>query len=80
MTLRVILQVVPSGDEDKTREIGRLDIFNKGVFSPTSGHYTYGVLDLSPKQEGMLDRDINFKRSCGAWQLVHYATEELEGP
>ncbi len=30
MVLRVILQIIPHGDETKTREIGRLDIFNKG--------------------------------------------------
>lgn len=30
MTLRVILQIVPFGDEERVREIGRVDISNMG--------------------------------------------------
>jgi len=30
MTLRVKLEIIPHGDEDRAYEIGRLDIFNKG--------------------------------------------------
>ena len=76
MTLRVILQIVPFGDEDKTREIARLDIFNKGEFS--EGFHHYGVIDLTPKQEGMFNQDIYHQRQDGPWMLVAKALNRLD--
>lgn len=80
MTLRVILQVVPFGDEDRTYEIGRLDIFNKGC-SRWPGFYGYGVIDLGPNP-GLYSGGVTHLRSLGAWQLLHDILDELpvEGP
>lgn len=82
MVLRVILQVVPSGDEDQTYEIGRLDIFNKGVWDQHDiGRCEYGVLDLS-KKPGLYKKSLLHFRKDGAWELVRNAidTLEIEGP
>src|SRR5882724_8245674 len=68
MTLRVILQIVPMGDETNSREIGRLDIFNKGAIE--FGHCEYGVIDLTPKQEGLYELPVIHRRDLGAWKLV----------
>lgn len=78
MVLRVILQIVPFGDEEKTREIGRLDIFNKGQISDA---HQYGVLDLGQKPGLYSDTLIHF-RGDGAWELVRNAidTLEIKGP
>jgi hypothetical protein len=84
MTLRVILQVVPYGEEEKAYEIGRLDIFNKGpATSPDGtslgGHHEYGVIDLSPDgKPGLYTQTVLHRRWLGAWELVHNAIEELE--
>lgn len=91
MVLRVKLEIVPFGDEDKAYEIGRLDIFNKGpVLAKDSGdnttdmggYHQYGVINLSPKDEGMYELDITHRRWEGAWKLVRKALEvyEIEGP
>ena len=74
MTLRVILQVVPFGDEDRAYEIGRLDIFNKGAIN--SAH-EYGVIDWSNKPGMYTDTVIHFRQD-GAWELVRNAIETLE--
>ncbi len=75
MTLRVKLEVVPFGDEDKTYEIGRLDIYNKGIVE--FGHAEYGVLDLSKGQEGKYVDTIFHRRDLGAWRLVKRALDKL---
>lgn len=74
MVLRVILQVVPFGDEDKIREIGRLDIFNKG---PVADAHQYGVLDFGPKP-GLYSNTVIHFREDGAWELVRNAIARLE--
>jgi len=72
MTLRVILQIVPRGDETKVREIGRLDIFNKGQLEGFGEPVCfYGVIDLTPGQEGMFMKDTIHARANGAWHLLH---------
>jgi hypothetical protein len=76
MVLRVILQVVPLGDETQTREIGRLDIFNRGRLGPD--YCKYGVLDFTKGQEGMYTSDLGHNRSDGAWKLVAQAIKELK--
>lgn len=79
MTLRVILQIVPSGDETKVREIGRLDIFNQGQLEGfVEPVCAYGVIDLTPKQEGMFEHNIIHARNNGAWVLVANALNRLD--
>lgn len=78
MTLRVIVQVVPYGDEDKTYEIGRLDIFNKGQLSDRPGLCQYGVLDLSAKPPAMLDDVVYHWRNEGAWELIANVLRNLQ--
>lgn len=79
MTLRVILQIVPFGDEDRAREIGRLDIFNKGRIGEA---HEYGAINLSPRQEGLYRDNIIHYREDGAWELVYNTikTLEIKGP
>ena len=84
MVLRVILQIVPFGDEANAREIGRLDIFNKGIADPTpdgwdrGGYHKYGVIELTPKTGFMNDKEVMHRRFDGAWELVRKAIDELE--
>jgi hypothetical protein len=75
MVLRVTLQVVPFGDEDRAYEIGRLDIFNKG---PCGEAHEYGCIDLSPKKAGLYQDNVIHFRDDGAWELVRNAIETLE--
>jgi hypothetical protein len=79
MVLRVILQIVPFGDEDRVREIGRLDVFNKGRVNDAC---EYGVIDLSPGKEGLFTGTATHRRNDGAWALLHTILGELpvEGP
>lgn len=77
MTLRVRLEVVPFGDEDRAYEIGRLDIFNKGKFDQNGLRHEYGVLDLGD-EPGMFNRCILHIREDGAWTLVRDVLETLE--
>lgn len=74
MVLRVKLEIVPFGDETKIREIGRLDIFNKGQI----GHaHKYGVIDLG-EEPGLFSDEVIHYRPDGAWELVKSAIEDLE--
>lgn len=79
MTLRVKLEIVPFGEEEKAREIGRLDINNIGV---RCGLGAYSVINLSPKHIGMHTDMVYHERSKGAWALVRQVLEnlEIEGP
>lgn len=76
MVLRVILQIVPFGEEDKTREIGRLDIFNKGRVD--GNLCKYGVIQLDPGQEGLYQDVVYHMRNLSAWELVGTVLDELE--
>lgn len=77
MVLRVILQIVPRGNEDNIREIGRLDIFNKGS-TDFEDECEYGAIDLSPKQEGLYSKTVEHRRKYGAWELVRNAIQTLK--
>lgn len=72
MVLRVKLEIVPFGDEDKVREIGRLDIFNKGRDKFFTQFHDYGVivLDKNANTGGLLDEGVFHERRLGAWVLV----------
>lgn len=82
MTMRVTLSIVPFGNEDKAYEIGRLDIFNKGTtlgqWDTKSTTYRYGVINLSPEDEGLYDKEIFHHREDGAWVLLRKALTELD--
>lgn len=74
MTLRVIIQIVPFGVEENTREIGRLDIFNKDMKEQS----TYGILDLTKGEEGLYVAEVKHWRQDGAWELVRKVVDELD--
>lgn len=80
MVMRVKLEIVPLGEEDMAREIGRLDIFNMGP--RPFGHCEYGVIELAPKTGGLHTRTILHRRDLGAWRLLEKCLQELaiEGP
>lgn len=80
MVLRVKLEIVPFGDEEAVREIGRLDIFNAGRV--TGDLCSYGVIEMTPTSGALHQDRILHARSDGAWQLVKEALDELqiEGP
>lgn len=68
--LRVKVEIVPFGQEDKAREIARLDIFNKG--QAEFGHCTYGVIEIDKeKNTGFLhDQEVLHRRELGALELI----------
>lgn len=76
MVLRVKIEIVPFGDEDKTREIHRFDIFNKGDIG--RGSCAYGVIDLDLENNtgGLFIEDVHHLRSAGALELVETVLEK----
>lgn len=77
MTLRVKLEIVPFGMEDRAHEIARLDIGNRGPDMMEEGYHRYVVLDLTKGQEGMYRRDIKHRRKDGPWDLVNAVITNL---
>lgn len=77
MVLRVKVEIVPFGDEQKSYELGRLDIFNKGYIS--FGHCEYGVieLDVEGNTGGLYDNIVTHKRDEGYWVLLNKVINEL---
>lgn len=68
--LRVTLEMVPFGQEDKKRTLGKIDIANIGG---TSVRAMYRV-DAVPAEGRLLTFEIkNFDRSKRAWALVQKA-------
>jgi hypothetical protein len=80
MTLRVKLEIVPFGDEEKTYSIGQLDIFNKGYAE--SGHCEYGVIEIEPARNtaGLYTETVLHLRDLGAWALVNKVLDKLVLP
>lgn len=76
MVLRIKLEIVPFGIESKTREIGRLEIFNEQQID--FDKYAYGVIDLTKGEEGMYLMYVTHHRSKGAWVLVDKILQELK--
>ena len=78
MTLRVTVEIVPYGEEEKKYTIRQLDIFNKGHVD--FGHCKYGVIDINPEKEehGLHEKEVLHRRDLGAMQLIKKAVEELE--
>lgn len=83
MTLRVRLEIVPSGDETRVREIGRLDI-NNTLMKSTVGMdaYFYQVIQLDKGDVGKFRTPIIHYRSDGAWYLVRQVLNilDIQGP
>ncbi len=71
--LRVTLTIVPFGDEEKSREINRFDIFNKG--HAEFGHCKYGVIEINEQGAGLWDDEILHRRDLGAEKLVQKVLE-----
>lgn len=69
MTLRVVLQIIPFGDEDKAYEIDRLDISNFGS-GEDSGFYKYQAKYRESTKEEYLPFVVKHFRDNGAWELV----------
>lgn len=88
MTLRVTLEIVPFGDEDKKYKIGQLDIFNMGIAQPTpdgwdrGGYHEYGVIQLDPEKNtgGLYTTSVFHRRWDGAWSLVAKIIDDLIRP
>ena len=80
MTLRIKVEVVPFGEEEKAYEIGRLDIFNKG--RAEFGHSEYGVINLTKNDAGLYDQTVLHRRDLGAWALIAkvLASLPISGP
>ena len=78
MTLRCTLSIVPCGDEEKTYEIGKLDIFNEGRI--LEDLCQYGVINLGNDildTPGLFTNKVYHKRGDGAWALVRKVLNEL---
>lgn len=77
MTLRVKLEIIPHGVEEKAYEIGRLDIFNEGWTG--FAHCEYGVIYIEPEkdQAGLFQETVHHRRDLGAWKLVEKVLKEL---
>lgn len=77
MTLRVKIEIVPYGQEEKTYEIGRLDIFNMG--HAEFGHCEYGViqLDVENNEGGLFNKTVLHRRHLGPWKLLGKVLNDL---
>ena len=80
MTLRVRLEIVPFGNEEKTYSIGQLDIFNKGYAE--FGHCEYGVIEIESDRStaGLYTETVLHRRDLGAWALVNSVLNKLVLP
>jgi hypothetical protein len=76
MTLRVVLQIIPDGDEEHAREIGRLDISRAG--SAEFGHSRYRVVETNERAGYLHDREVLHRPHLGAWALVKKVLDKLD--
>lgn len=72
--LRVLLQILPSGDECRTREIGRLEIANVYEFADVSDYSWQLFHNGKPFKSGVLG---GHHRKTGAWRLVRRVLSSL---
>lgn len=75
MTLRVILKIVPFGDEAGKYDIGYLDISNIGT--EASGITTYIATLFSDQETELKNAYVQHNRADGAWVLTKKAIESL---
>lgn len=80
MTLRVTLEIVPFGDEDKKYKIRQLDIFNIGKID--RGYYEYGVIEIDPEKNtgGLYQETVYHVRDQGALGLVQRVLDQIVLP
>ena len=86
MTLRVILQIVPFGDESQVREIGRLNISNvswrEGLSLATNidgSHDDRYLIEVNDYNNHTKETPrIYHNRKHGVWELVRKAMNELK--
>lgn len=82
--LRVTLEVVPLGDEEKKYTIGSLSIANEGCTDVEAGKLCeYSVWTHVPYKGGKhFNKAVTHLREDGAWALVRKAlsTLSIEGP
>jgi hypothetical protein len=68
--IRVTIEVVPFGNEDRARKIGTLLLANDGEGTHETGNYAY-VYGYTDRDASMARGTIKrFSRSQGAWALV----------
>lgn len=72
MTLRVIVQIIPYGDESRMKEIGRLNISNVGPV-PQPDTYAYRIVDGGTEWVDF----VTHKRADGFWVLIHKALTSM---
>jgi hypothetical protein len=84
MTLRVKLEIIPHGIDAQAREIGRLEISNRGLVHPhragdmmAENFCRYDVIDLG-NDPGHYTLDVWHFRDHGAWDLVRAALTQLD--
>lgn len=78
MTLRVILEIVPTGNENAKFEIGRLEISRKGQIPFAFNSHEYEVVDLTPEQEGKYTTTVARYHDEQAWELVRETLDTLK--
>lgn len=77
MTLRVKIEIVPFGEEEKVREIRRFNISNLGDYE--LGVSFYGV-EVDKYKSHEYDFTVTHKRSDGAEALVNKVLERFLAP
>ena len=67
--LRITVELVPFGDESRSKQIGKGYIVNDGTGDSKTGNYdcTFYELDNDRKREVKIK---NFDRSKGFWSLI----------
>ena len=72
--LRIIVDLVPYGDEDEATPIGEMIIGNDHTYKDNTADYIYGYRDDNGTEEfGHITR---FDRSEGIWKLIARCLEE----
>jgi len=69
--IRVTVELVPHGDEERKREIGRLEIANDGSGDEETGNYTGRLFAEYTPEEGRRGRLFSFARQRqSVWSLI----------
>ena len=66
--IRVRVDLVPFGNEDKAKEIGQLVLANDGYGNVFTGNYVFVYADNSGKEHEGSVKD--FPRNEGIWKLI----------
>lgn len=81
MTLRVTLEIVPHGQEDKKYKIGEMNVYCQNQVRGDLYEYGANIYPVDgdiPEPIETIDRAISHYRSNGPWQLVIKALEQFE--